>query len=88
MVYSFCVNPNDMKEEFAKPTQTAGRFAGLASEQFISKDININHKRNKAIVNVDENYGTVAEWKEYAQSDAMLTEHYREKYREFMQEAG
>ena len=76
MVYSFCVNPFDLKKNFGSSLATSSKFAGLSSEELVHKNFNPNRLTSPAVINVDENYGTVAQWREHAQSNAIATSHY------------
>ncbi len=87
MVYSFCVYPQDLAQNFENQIMAASRFAGSASEELISPKLNVNKLRRKVDVRVDEKYGTVREWKEHASNDIELTDHYWDTYAEFLGES-
>ncbi len=83
MVYSFCVNPFDLKKNFGNSLATSSKFAGLSSEELVHKNFNPNRLTSPAVINVDENYGTVAQWREHAQNNATATSHYWDIFKNF-----
>jgi hypothetical protein len=84
MVYSFYINPQDVK---TIESAYHGRSAGVASALYLNPAVNINRLREAKAVNVDERYSTAKEWQEvYAGTQkmraktALLTQHYKDIY--------